>query len=114
MDSSSAYMQAVREDPIYWRYDLTAQAHFVTPENINGLIAKYSPDRDLGILSIDIDGNDYWVWDAITVVEPRIVICEYNSVRKPRRVSVPTIPTSVGSKRIIPIFFGALPRGFRI
>ncbi len=32
------------------------------------------------MLSIDIDGNDYWVWEAINVINPRIVICEYNSV----------------------------------
>jgi hypothetical protein len=34
----------------------------------------------MGLLSIDIDGNDYWIWDSINVVNPRIVICEYNSV----------------------------------
>jgi hypothetical protein len=34
----------------------------------------------LGILSIDIDGNDYWVWKAINVVDPAIVICEFNAI----------------------------------
>ena len=28
------------------------------------------------LLSIDIDGNDYWIWDALTVVAPRVVIIE--------------------------------------
>ena len=34
---------------------------------------------DIGLLSVDIDGNDYWVWQAIDTISPRIVICEYNS-----------------------------------
>jgi hypothetical protein len=45
---------------------------------------------DIGLLSIDIDGNDYWVWQAINVISPRIVICEYNSVfGRNNPVSVP-------------------------
>jgi hypothetical protein len=34
---------------------------------------------DIDLLSIDIDGNDYWVWQSITVVEPRVVVIEYNA-----------------------------------
>jgi hypothetical protein len=32
------------------------------------------------LLSIDVDGNDYWIWEAIKAVSPQIVICEYNSL----------------------------------
>lgn len=35
---------------------------------------------DIGILSIDIDGMDYWVWKAINCINPRIVICEFNPI----------------------------------
>ena len=35
---------------------------------------------DVGILSIDIDGNDYWVFEKIKNVNPEIIICEYNAV----------------------------------
>ena len=35
--------------------------------------------RELDLLSIDIDGNDYFVWEAITAIEPRVVVIEYNS-----------------------------------
>ena len=41
------------------------------------------PSPEIGILSIDIDGNDYWVWQAVDAVRPRIVIAEYNSVFGP-------------------------------
>ena len=44
----------------------------------------------IGILSIDIDGNDYWVWQRIEAVEPVIVIAEYNSVFGARQaITVP-------------------------
>jgi hypothetical protein len=48
----------------------------VTPENINNLFAKYSVP-EIGVLSIDIDGQDYWVWQAIEQ-RPPLVIIEYN------------------------------------
>ena len=63
-----------------WRHHLTAQAAFITRDNINDLISKNGFSGDLGILSIDIDGNDYWVWEAIDCVDPEIVILEYNAV----------------------------------
>jgi hypothetical protein len=50
----------------------------VAAENINGLLAKYGVPLVFDVLSIDIDGNDYWVWKAITC-QPRVVVIEYNS-----------------------------------
>lgn len=49
---------------------------FITRENINELIAKGGLQGEIGLLSIDIDGNDYWVWEAIHVVNPQVVIIE--------------------------------------
>lgn len=80
IDGSEAHVSLIRSEALYWRYDLTAAAAFVTAENINDLIRPYVNDPDIGLLSIDIDGNDYWVWKTIDVVTPRIVICEYNSL----------------------------------
>lgn len=48
----------------------------ITRENINELITKGGLAGEIGLLSIDIDGNDYWVWEAITVIQPQIVIIE--------------------------------------
>ena len=45
--------------------------------------------QDLGLLSIDVDGNDYWIWEAIDSVRPRIVIVEYNSVLGLQPISIP-------------------------
>jgi hypothetical protein len=48
----------------------------VTADNVNQLIAENGSDNKIGLLSIDIDGNDYWVWKAIETVQPAIVLIE--------------------------------------
>ena len=63
------------------------RSEFVTSENVNGLFAKYRVPRAFDLLSIDVDGNDYWIWKAIRGYRPRVVVIEYNiffgpSVRK--------------------------------
>lgn len=80
MDGSSAMVSAAEEDGLTWAHDITFQPAFITRENINDLISKNGFAGEIGLLSIDIDGNDYWVWEAIQVVRPVIVICEYNAV----------------------------------
>jgi hypothetical protein len=69
-----------RDAHLFCRYDLTARSAHITRENINQLLDSDGLSGDLGLLSIDIDGNDYWVWEAIDVVRPVICICEYNAV----------------------------------
>jgi hypothetical protein len=48
----------------------------ITRENINELITKGGLSDEIGMMSVDIDGNDYWVWEAITAIQPQIVIIE--------------------------------------
>lgn len=93
LDANQGYMESVRRDSMYWRHDLTAVAAFIDRDNINGLIADQGFRGELGILSVDIDGNDYWVWERIDVVQPSLVIVEYNSVFGSRRaVTIPYDP----------------------
>ena len=49
-----------------------------TLENINELLVEHGIRGEIGLLSIDIDGNDYWVLEAIDAVSPAILIVEYN------------------------------------
>jgi hypothetical protein len=79
IDGSERDVGLIRADSIFWRHDLEAVCAFVTRDNINSLIARRFPDAEIGLLSIDIDGNDFWVWRAIEA-RPSIVVCEYNSV----------------------------------
>ncbi len=51
---------------------------FVSAENVNALFARYAVPEVFDLLSIDIDGNDYWVWKALEDFTPRVVVLEYN------------------------------------
>lgn len=90
IDGSSDNINYIKKDPIYWRYNLKAECAFIDCDNINDLIQDNGIAGEIGLLSVDIDGNDYWVWEAIECVNPCIVICEYNSLFGPTaKVTVP-------------------------
>jgi hypothetical protein len=109
IDGSKHNIKFIQKDFIYWKYDLTAYHSFITKDNINELIGRYTSCRDIGLLSVDVDGNDYWIWDAISVISPRIVVCEYNSVFGPQKqVTVPYDPAFVrGKAHYSDLYFGA-------
>ena len=79
MDSSTNNINYIKNSELYWKHSLIAVKSFVNKENINDLLKLSKFDKKIGLLSIDIDGNDYWVWQGIDTVEPSIVIIEYNS-----------------------------------
>jgi hypothetical protein len=79
-DSSRNNINKIRNSNYYWKYDLTARHVFATTENINQEILESGLSGPIGLLHIDIDGNDYWIWQALDVIDPVIVIMEYNSV----------------------------------
>ena len=85
MDGSQENMHAVQRSSLPRVYDLQTKAAFITRENINDLISQSGISGEIGLLSVDIDGNDYWVWQATTVVDPVVVVVEYNSVFGPDR-----------------------------
>ena len=72
---------------------LTAEQVWITSDGIDELLERNGFTGEIDVLSIDIDGNDLWVWEAIGAVDPRIVIVEYNSIFGPERsVAVPYDP----------------------
>ncbi|HXO04699.1 MAG TPA: hypothetical protein VN884_03595 [Candidatus Sulfotelmatobacter sp.] len=89
LDGCKVDIRAIHRDPIYWQYDLQANAAWITRANINELLCQSGFSPDVGLLSIDIDGNDYWIWEAIQSIRPRIVIVEYNGLFKLAPVAVP-------------------------
>jgi hypothetical protein len=109
IDGSSKNIEFVKNDDIYWQHNLKAQQGFITRENINDLIHGNGIAGEIGLLSIDIDGNDYWVWEAIDVVCPSVVVVEYNSRFGPERaVTVPYDPAFVrSSAHHSNIYYGA-------
>ena len=52
---------------------------FITKENINSLISAIFPASEVDLLSIDIDGNDFYIINALQCVSPRVIVVEYNS-----------------------------------
>ena len=65
----------------------------VTREGIDDLLAEVGGDGEIDLLSIDIDGNDLWVWEAVRRTSARVVVVEYNASFGPARsVSVPYDP----------------------
>lgn len=78
IDGDAAQVARIRQQPEYWLYNLKAVDAFITCENINQILRDNGITGEIGLLSIDIDGMDYWIWEAIHVVEPAIVVVEYN------------------------------------
>ena len=79
IDEAENLINKIKNSDIYWRFDLTATKSFITKNNINNIFKDNNFVGPIGLLSIDIDGNDYWIWDSINCVDPEIVIIEYNS-----------------------------------
>jgi hypothetical protein len=109
IDGSAKNVEKIRSSEIYWRHNICAECAFINRDNINDVIRSAGIDGDIGLLSVDIDGNDYWVWQAIDAVKPRIVVTEYNArFGADRAVSVPYDPQFVrGRAHYSMIYYGA-------
>lgn len=109
IDGSAENIDRIRRDPIYWAANLKAEHAFITTENINELLSRNGISGDIGLLSVDIDGNDYWVWQAIDCISPRLVVCEYNSHFGPvAEVTTPYDPAFVRDRaHHSKIYYGA-------
>jgi hypothetical protein len=52
---------------------------FIDVTNLQKLIAQNNVPDEIDFLSIDVDGNDYWLWEILDCINPRVVCIEYNS-----------------------------------
>jgi hypothetical protein len=109
VDGSLSNIEKIKRSYFYWRYDLNTFHAFITKYNINEILEHSAFDKDLGILSIDIDGNDWYILEAISFYQPRILICEYNDVfGKDRAITVPYDPQFIRTeKHFSNLYFGA-------
>ena len=93
IDGNAVDVDYISKDPVSTLFDLRPINAFITAENVNELIAGADMVGRIGLLSIDIDGMDYWIWNAVECVDPAIVIVEYNSGFGPQRaITVPYKP----------------------
>jgi hypothetical protein len=80
VDAGDLHVDFLRTSELDWRHQIDPVQAFITRDNVNGLISGAGVEGDIGLLSIDLDGNDYWILEAIEVVSPRILAAEYNSI----------------------------------
>jgi hypothetical protein len=93
IDAGTGHRRFLEDSRLAWRTTVDAVTAFIDRDNVNDVIRGGGAEGEIGLLSIDIDGNDYWVLDALDVVSPQILVAEYNSVFGPERaVTVPYDP----------------------
>jgi hypothetical protein len=91
MDGSKDSVSSIKSQNWFWQYNINAIAVFINRDNINMLL-KESGFENVGLLHIDLDGNDYHIFEVIdlTKINPSIIIIEYNSIfGNSRSITVP-------------------------
>jgi hypothetical protein len=68
---------------------VTTTKAFVSAGNVEAVFERLEVPEDLDVLSIDVDGQDYWIWRAITRWRPRVVVIEYNGTLGDEPLVVP-------------------------
>lgn len=87
--------------------NVKAIASFITAENINQILGDNGVMGEIDLLSIDIDGNDYWVWQAINTINSRVVVLEYNPALGQRSLAIKYDPKHHYNPRSThPLYFG--------
>lgn len=97
MDGCRDNIDTVLRSPMYWRYKLKAQQYFIDRDNVQSILVKSGFEK-IELLHIDLDGNDYWILDALDLsdLDPDILILEYNSTfGKDRPITIPYEPRFV-------------------
>jgi hypothetical protein len=85
IDGNDSHVKSIKKNfsNIISSNRLKVTCDFITAENIEHLFKAADVPVELDLLSIDIDRNDYYVWDAIQSYFPRVVIIEYNAIFRP-------------------------------
>lgn len=94
--------------PHPWMVPPTFVHSFAKRETINEVIQSAGFEGEIDFLTIDIDGNDYWIWDALEVVQPRVVMIETHIEFGMRNLVVPYDPAYQFPGKH-PVYHGASP-----
>ncbi len=115
IDSSKKNLDFIKKSNYFWKYDLEAKCEFINADNINSIIKNSNIKKNIGLLSIDLDGNDYWVWKKIDIIDPIIVVIEYNSIFGfEEKISIPYDKDFVRSKaHFSNLYWGASLEAFK-
>ncbi len=115
VEADKEAVKKIKSQKIYWKYNLKVVNDFVTKDNINNVIKKLGVPKKLGLLSVDIDGIDYWVLKQLSIVDPAIIVCEYNSLYGLKEsITVPYKKNFTRSKEHYSnLYFGASIQAFK-
>jgi hypothetical protein len=90
-----------------WLHPPVFKQAWLTRENVNQLITENGFEGDIDLLSLDIDGNDYYIMESINVIRPRVIICEtQNVVPGDHALTIPYSPDFNRKKDLHPDFMG--------
>ncbi len=79
------------KDTFLWPPKFTCS--WITAENINTVIQSAGCSGEIDLFSLDMDGNDYWIWEALDCIQPRVVVCEtHNAIPYDKALTVPYDP----------------------
>ena len=114
IEANKNSVKDIKSQRVYWKHNLTIENQFVDQNNINTIIKRINIPKKLGLLSLDIDGIDYWVLKKLSVLEPSIVICEYNSLfGQKKAITVPYKKNYIRSnEHYSNLFYGASIKAF--
>lgn len=107
VEGNKEYCEHILEQEYVYKNSLKCENSFITKENINSLIKKNNIVGQIGLLSIDLDGNDYWIWNEINIIDPDIVVIEYNSRFGDNSVTIPYEPLFERGKKLHKVYYGA-------
>lgn len=62
---------------------------WITRDTVNTILDEAGFSGEVDLLSLDMDGVDYWIWDAIDRINPRVVVVEYQTDFGERAITVP-------------------------
>jgi hypothetical protein len=81
IDASASSVAKIRQqyDKIIRDGRLKVVESFITKENIDSLISSNIGEKEIDLLSVDLDGNDYHIYSSIRCVKPRVIVAEYNA-----------------------------------
>lgn len=116
VDGSSTNISEIKKSYFYWKFPLVAEEKFITKANIVEIINKFKKEKRFGLLSVDLDGNDYWILKEILENDYvfDIIICEYNSLLgKKDPLSIPYKYNFVREQNENIINYGASIKAFK-
>ena len=114
IEADKAAVKDIKSQRIFWKHNLRVENEFITKDNINEIVKKINVPKKLGLLSLDIDGVDYWILNNLSFLEPSIVVCEYNSLfGQKKSVTVPYKKNFIRSEEHYSnLFYGASIKAF--